>query len=224
MATVSTPIKKNEPLTHDQLKVKYNDVISFLSPNNVDGVPTMINNLKGTMKDLYGILIKYTMQLNNDDIENFLNIIPLTEQNKNYNGTTTTLKDYYTSLITNYNNSVQQIEDSIGRSINGSTDGLKHDGKTTATAVEFYNSLLIITQDLQGIGIDSNNSKIKNLTNISEVMKQIKENNNKINKDSQINKNKNQDYKVLSRTIIVKSVVLIILVLILFLIIKKMIS
>jgi hypothetical protein len=222
MGTVSAPINTN--LTHDQLKVKYNDIISFLSPNNIDGVPTMINNLNNIMTDLYKILIKYTMQLNSDDIENFLNIVPQSEQNKNYNETKTTLKDHYTLLLNNYNDLIKKIENSIGRSINGITDGLQKDGKTPASAVEFYNTLLSLTKDLKEIGIDSNNSKIKNLTNISEIMKQIKMNNDKINKNSQINDNKNQDYKLVTSTLIFKSVVFIILILLLLFLIKKIIS
>ena len=225
MATVSAPI--NKKITNDELIIQYNNIISLLNEGNIDGIPKKIMQINSILYELYGILIKYTMQLNNDDIKNFLNIIPLVEQNTKYSDTNSTLKEYYSLLLKNYNKTIIDIENHIGRNINGTFDDLQSDGKTTALIVKFYNTISTLSNELQNNGVDNNKNKIKNLSNISNIMKEIKENNNKINKNEQINKNKNLEYKINGGRnllmISIKFIIIIVLIIFILFSLKKII-
>jgi len=180
--------------TINEKKTLYNSMIANLSSNG--GVRKNIDSLTIIMKDLYTIIIQFTMSTDPADIDNFLTTItPEDRAKKNNEGRT--LEEVYNTLISEKNILEKKIIDEIG-----GVDLKKSDSQDFADAQKYYNDLSDEVKNLSGTTVNSDMSKVENLLRIGTTMDELKKYNNMTLKDTEIHKNIQETFSELKKKLI----------------------
>lgn len=180
--------------TINDKKIVYTSMIANLSLNG--GVIKNIDSLTIIMKDLYTIIIQFTMSTDPADIDNFLTTItPEDRAKKNNDGKT--LEEVYNALIGEKNTLEKKIIDEIG-----GVDLKKSDSQEYANAQQYYNNLSDEVKNLSGTTVSGDMSKVENLLRIGTTMDELKKYNNMTLKDTEINKNIQETFSELKKNLV----------------------
>ena len=187
-------------------KKRYTSIIAKLSPNS--GVPQELDHLTIIMTDIYTIMIQFTMSIDTDSINSFLDTLtPDDRSKKNNDGKT--LEEVYKALLSEKAQLEKSIVDQIGDS-----DYKNSDKGDIALIQKYYEELSNKVKDVSGVTVNGDMSKVENLIKISDIMEELKKYGNILVKDTEVNKNTNETFSDLKKKLITNIVLIIVFLII----------